>query len=283
MPLELIVAAFVVVAFVAIAARFMPRDESGRRQLPRVIDESVGMYTLRRSLGRSTEATTDRVAAEAEAAARVSEDEIAYRIGVPGAPEPTLPTRFVVSKAAPQAHRIAPVVPIATRPVAGSRPQARRSGALPLQRRLAGLVTVLIMFFVAFAALSLPRGPEGQVLSATGTPGGPGSPAAGDLGGGPSAAQSAGLSEPVGPSGAESSPATASAPTTPDAVVATQAAGATPRATPRRTPPPPRQTPRPTSRPTPAPTPTPAATPEPTPGPTPEPTPGPTPDVSPTP
>ena len=171
MPFELIVFGSVIVAFVAIAARFMPRDASGARRLPRIVDESVGMYVLRRAVGRPTEAASDRAAAEAEAAAIVPEDEIAYRIGVPGAPEPTVPARFVVSEAPPQAHKIPPVMPIATRPVAGGRPQARRPAALPLRRGLAGGVTMLALALVAFAALSLPRGPQQAVLSATGTPG----------------------------------------------------------------------------------------------------------------
>ena len=111
MPLELIVIAFVAVAFVAIGARFVPRDASRARRLPRVIDESVGMYVVRRALGRSTEAVSDRLAGHDEAPPSVAEDTIAYRIGAPGAPTPTVPTKFVVSKAQPQAHRIPPVAP----------------------------------------------------------------------------------------------------------------------------------------------------------------------------
>ena len=186
MPLELVVMGFAVAALVAIAVRFASRDEGGERRLPRVIDESVGMFAIRRALGRPTEAASDRDAARAEAetnaaaeaAARLHEDEIAYRIGVPGAPPPTLPSRFVVSKAPPQAHPIPPVVPVATRSVAGARPMARRgAAALPLQRRIAGVFTVLVVVLAAFAAQSLPRGPQGEVLSATGTPGASDAPA----------------------------------------------------------------------------------------------------------
>src|SRR5262245_45360168 len=145
MPLELIVIAFVVIAFVAIAARFMPRDGTGARRLPRIVDESVGMYVVRRALGRSTEAASDRAAAQTEAQAKVTEDEIAYRIGVPGAPAPTVPTRFVVSKSQPQAHPIPPVVPVTTRPVAGGRPQARRGAIVPIWRRFAGVAAVVVV------------------------------------------------------------------------------------------------------------------------------------------
>src|SRR6478752_4855384 len=200
MPLELVVMGFAVAALVAIAVRFASRDEGGERRLPRVIDESVGMFAIRRALGRPTEAASDRDAARAEAeanaaaeaAARLHEDEIAYRIGVPGAPPPTLPSRFVVSKAPPQAHPIPPVAPVATRPVAGARPMARRgAAALPLQRRIAGVFTVLVVVLAAFAAQSLPRGPQGEVLSATGTPGPSGTPeapGASQAGGDPTAA-----------------------------------------------------------------------------------------------
>jgi outer membrane biosynthesis protein TonB len=283
MPLELIVLAFVVGAFVAIAARFMPRDAAGRRRLPRTVDESIGMFVLRRALGRPTEAASDREAAQAEAAAHVDEDAIAYRIGVPAAPQPTVPTRFVVSQAPLQAHRIPPVVPIATRPVAGGRPQARRGGVLMLQRRFAALGTLLAVLLVALAALSLPRAPEEAVLSATGTP--DATPASSELAvtATSSASEpviargSAGLTSPLSPS--------ASQPASPSPRPAATVAGQpTATATPRRTPPPtPRPTPAPTPKPTPPPTPpptlapTPAPTLAPTPAPTPPPTPAPTP------
>ncbi|MFL5751416.1 MAG: hypothetical protein ACJ767_12445, partial [Chloroflexota bacterium] len=149
MPLEIIVIGFVAVAFLAIVLRFLPRDETGARRLPRVVDESVGMYFIRSALRRPTEPTMDPIPAApsppaadllqaADPQDEFSEDEIAYRIGVPGAPPPTLPTRFVVSKARPQAHQIPPVAPVVMRPVVGGRPQARKSGAMPLQRRIAG-------------------------------------------------------------------------------------------------------------------------------------------------
>jgi hypothetical protein len=267
MPLELIVVGFVVVAFVAIAARFAPRDESGARRLPRVVDESVGMYMVRRALGRSTEAASDRAAEQAGKTEQVTEDAIAYRIGIPGAPAPTVPTRLVVSKAPPQAHPIPPVIAVAARPVIGGAPQARRSGALPMQRRLAGVVTVLVVLLVAFAALSLPRGPEGQVLSATGTPGGS------ILAAVPTPSPSDLATEFVPPLQTPSEAPVASRSASADVVV-TQ-----PPALPTTAPPTPRVTQRPTPRVTPPPTPkpTPPPTPKPTPPPTPPPTPQPTP------
>jgi hypothetical protein len=285
MPLELVVMGFVVTAFAAIGLRFAPRDAAGARRLPRVVDESVGMYMVRQALRRPTASAADREAARAEADAKAEQDVIAYRIGVPGAPPPTVPTRFVVSKAPPQAHPIPPVVPVATRPVASARPMARKSGALPLQRRIAGVMTVLVVVLAAFAAQSLPRGPQGGVLSATGTPGGSeeasGDPGASGASSDPGAAssQDAGSSDlPVAPTSIGASAGAASTPPPPG--VATHAAAPpAPAATPRRTPrptarPTPRPTPAPTPTPTPAPTPRPTHPPRPTPTPTSEPTPG---------
>jgi hypothetical protein len=285
MPLELIVLAFVLVAFVAIAARFMPRDAAGGRRLPRIVDESVGMYVVRRALGRSTESASER--AKTGPAELVSEDEIAYRIGVPGAPEPTVPTRFVVAKAPPQAHKIPPVVPVTIRPVVGGRPQARRGGAVPLQRRVAALGTLAAVLLVALAALSLPRAPQEAVLSATGTPNVPGTPAPSEFSGLPTASPTSSATASVLPTGSPASTETPSPLPTP-AAGATTSPGAlpTPRPTPRPTPTPtprppvtqPPSTPKPTPAPTPTPTlaPTPTPTPEPTPEPTQEPTPEPT-------
>lgn len=50
--MEFIVGALVVLGFLAIIARFFARDASGRVQLPRVVDESIGMWALRRLTGR---------------------------------------------------------------------------------------------------------------------------------------------------------------------------------------------------------------------------------------
>jgi hypothetical protein len=258
-PLELIVLGFVVAAFVAIALRFTPRDAAGRRRLPRMIDESVGMYVVRRAIGRSTEAAADRDAAAAETQAAIEQAAIAYRIGVPGAPAPTIPTRFVVSKAPQQAHPIPPVVPVTTR-VGGGRPQARRSAALPLQRRAAGVVTVLVVVLVAFAALSLPRAPEGAVLSATGTPGRSAELAAGPTGS-PDGSAAAPPSDAAAtsPAPATGPPPTPAVPTSPPAVAPPATVAPTPPPTPRPTPTPTtRPTPKPTPKPTPPPTPTPA-------------------------
>ncbi len=52
---EYIVIAFVAVGLIAIAVRFVPRDEHGARRLPRVIDESIGVAAIRAILRRRPE------------------------------------------------------------------------------------------------------------------------------------------------------------------------------------------------------------------------------------
>jgi hypothetical protein len=255
---------FVLAAFIAIAARFMPRDQQGVIRVPGVIDRSIGMWALRRVLGQP-----DPLDDEPIRPIEPTPDEIAYRIGVPGASMPPMPSRFVVSEAPPQAHPIRPVEPISTRPVIGSRPQARRN-ALALQRRIAGAIAIVVVVIAVGTFASLPVPLDGEVLSATGTP-------ASQLAFVPSdEATSEPTEQPteVPPSATESEPIVATAPTgTPPAK-----APATPRPTPRVTAPPTfAPTPRPTPHATPAPSqpPTPAPTPDPTPAPTPTPIPSP--------
>lgn len=50
--MEILVGALVVLGFLAILARFVTRDASGEIRLPRVVDDSIGMWTLRRITGR---------------------------------------------------------------------------------------------------------------------------------------------------------------------------------------------------------------------------------------
>ena len=158
MPLETIVVAFVAFAFVAIAWRFLPLPTEGSGRFRRVIDESVGMWLLRRALGRSTDPSglVDDIAIP-----EPDVDEIAYRIGVAHAPPPTKPTRLVASKT-PGIHGGVP----------RRRRSARPSGTLAAQRRSAGAVALAV---VAIAVTTLALGArrfDGEVLSATGTPAG---------------------------------------------------------------------------------------------------------------
>ncbi|HSL33570.1 MAG TPA: PKD domain-containing protein [Candidatus Limnocylindrales bacterium] len=278
MPLEPIVVAFAVAGVVAVVFRFLPRDASGARRLPRRIDESVGMWAIRRALGRPTDVPDDP--ADWTDSPQPSPDEIAWRIGVPGAPAPTLPTKFIVSgpheaggekaAAAIPASPAAPVPPpprlsgplppgelvrIATeivqrpagRPARGPTPAGRRN-ALAFQRRAAALVALAVVAMSLTAVALSARRLDGGVLSATGAPTGASDGIDGSSGGfgaaTPSAADGTGESADPGgsASGTGSPPATvdASAP----AATAAPRAAATPRpATPR--PATPRITPRP--------------------------------------
>ena len=266
MPAELIVVAFLLAAFVAIAIRFLPRDENGAVRLPATVDDSIGMWAIRRLLRRPTASTTS-IAHESNQLVEPSPDEIAYRIGVPGAPQPTLPRRFVVSANRPQAHPLPARPQTAAVTVVAGVPRYRRSQARPnalqLQRRAAGIVAIALVAVAVFALATSPGGPQGGVLSATGTPGGFTSSEVA-VGGtaGPTHLPRSSDEPSASPSTVVEtvSPATAS-PTAPPL------APATPRPTP---------TPTPTPTHTPKPTATPVVTPKP-PTPTPQPTPTPTP------
>jgi hypothetical protein len=291
MPLQALIIPFVVIAFVAIVWRFLPRAADGSIRLPTVIDESVGMWFVRSALGRATDPVDPDDLTLPEPAA----DEIAYRIGVPGAPPPTLPTRAVVSQVSSNGEpvlsplREGAIAPTGRAPAdgpVGRRRTARPSGALAAQRRWAGAVA-LVAVIVAVTALALrSRQLDGEVLSATGTP-------AGSVGQGfvsaegdspsetPAAATDPGLSsEPLPSEAAPGAPAATVGPaaTTRVPTAPAPAANLTPNPT---------HTPRPTARPTPVPTlrpgPSPSTAPSATPAPTPTPTPSTEPSASPSP
>jgi hypothetical protein len=50
---ELIAGALVVLGLIVVAGRFLLRGESGELVLPRIVDDSIGMWVLRRLSGRS--------------------------------------------------------------------------------------------------------------------------------------------------------------------------------------------------------------------------------------
>jgi hypothetical protein len=289
---EFVVIAFVAVGLVAIAVRFVPRDAHGARRFPRVIDESIGMAAIRGVLRRAPARRAAPEAAAYEAVAATATEptveEIAYRIGVAGAPAPTIPTRLIVSRGSLQAHPPAILVlePAPTTPVRGQlaerrRLQAHPASSLGLQRRIAGVVAASAVLIAAVALVFTPRGIEGGVLSATGLPQNPApnaiaDPATVEPSGSPGESPS---SDAATPSNAgSSSPA---APTVAPAIPApaptkrpTPTPGRTPKATPR--PPTPTPTPTPVATPAPTPTPPPVTPPPPTPTPVP-PTPTPVP------
>ena len=135
-----------------------------------VVDASIGLYMIRRLLGRPT-ATRAEGRAERARLALAAAEEDARRASL-AAPSVVAPTRLVVAGTAAehaprelrdrQAHplTVAPQVPM----------WRRRPAAMPSQGVLAaaGLVA---LFFVAFgAAFAFWPRPAGSVLSATGTP-----------------------------------------------------------------------------------------------------------------
>ncbi len=169
---ELVAFAFVAVAFVAIAARFAPRDERGARQLPRVVDESIGMYAVRQALRVSTEATevTGATASglepepdEVEPIVEPTLEQIVQRIGVP---PPVIPAVLMAVQE--------PEEPAAVgqRRVAGSDTVDGRPppSALETQRRLAAVAALAILVVAVVAGATFPRAVDGAVLGVTGTP-----------------------------------------------------------------------------------------------------------------
>jgi hypothetical protein len=210
MPIQAVAIAFVVVALAAIVWRFTPRSADGSMRLPTLIDRSVGMWLLRRALGRTGNA--DRVADD-ERSPVADWNANAGRDVAPGSPLPTMPTRFVVSSASfraqpatPEAspereprRTTTPVASLAARSASAGRGSTyaarprRPSGALAAQRRSAGAVALAV---VAIAVTTIALGTrqlEGQVLSATGTPAGS---AGGGFVGGPADDSPAGSGEP---------------------------------------------------------------------------------------
>ena len=249
----------------------MPRDRRGARRLPRVIDESLGMYVLRGALGRRREAARDP-----EPVLRPIVGGIARHVQGARSPTLTMPTRVVVSGSHSQAGPLVwprTVARVEAQPPALRPLQSGPASALELQRRIAGSVAAIVAAIAVLGVVLVPRPFEGAVLSVTGTPPGDVSGVSGLDEQEPTAGASP---TPSGPAGSPSFTTSIVSPTS-------AAPGKTPRPTPA-----PAQTgqptPRPAPRPTPhPPTPTPAVAPTPTPEPTrviiippPPPTPAPT-------
>jgi hypothetical protein len=265
---ELIVGVFVVLGFLAVVTRFITRDASGEIRLPRIVDDSIGMWALRRATGRrlwerpwdgeipddlpsdsnASDATRTALGAIAAAnvanpslgtirAAPIASRRVVSTIGVSPTPVHDLRRRQLAH--ARRTGRPTAIVPVLVRG-GRRRDQARRKGVLGWAPRFAAMGSVAAVLAIAIVALSvvvLPRGPQGEVLDSTGRPG-------------------------------------LTPPSSQIAVVANSSASSpsvklpTPTKKPTATP---RPTARPTLRPTVAPTPVP--TPRPTPKPTPKPTP----------
>jgi hypothetical protein len=232
---EWIVGALVALGFVAIVVRFAPRDEAGGARLPGIVDNSIGMWALRRITRRPLRSGAT---------------------GTSGSAGPTSlePARFVVSPSRLQAIGVRPAGAARRGPAVRRQPRWDAADSVALQRRLAAIAAVLVVGVVALAVVLILRNPRGEVRGATGGPA---------LG---VATDEASSSMTLEPSGARPSPTTATKPAAP---------AATPRSTTRAAAAPtPRPTAAPTQKATPKPTPT-QAPPAPTPSPPPTPTPTP--------
>jgi hypothetical protein len=169
---EWIVGALVVLGFVAIAVRFVPREDAGRVRLPRIVDESVGMWALRRLTRRALWERPDEDAVDPD------------RPAGSGGPPSVAPNRFVASASRLEQLGVRSARHIGGRPSARAPhevPRVSRSttrlrqaqppASLGLQRRLAAIAALLVVGAVVLGILLAPRGSSGDVLSATGRPG----------------------------------------------------------------------------------------------------------------
>jgi hypothetical protein len=248
---ELIVAALVLLGFVAIITRFITRDETGQLRLPRVVDDSIGMWALRRITGRRLweRPWDDEVADEVEFDATSSDPTRAAlgAIARANAADPTLgpakvaPTRYVAARHRKREIVVSPTPVLDLRRRTEAHAHPKRSAGWPVRFAAFGSVmTILMVAAIAFALVALQSRP-----GASSTP----RPAE-------SAQQVA-----VAPSQATPLPSATPEPSESSAPSPSPSAAPTPT---------PKVTPRPTARPTPVPTP--APTPKPTPTPTPKPT-----------
>jgi hypothetical protein len=279
---ELIVGTLLVLGLLAIFVRFAPRTPSGEMVLPRVIDNSIGMWTLRRVTGLRLWERPEGEPSDGDADAWVADVDRRLAGRAAGSPSdaraaPTTPTRPAVWRGRPDtrgvdaatARRVALLTVTGQREraerlirLARARPAAATGGSPPRWAGLGALAALLLAALLLLAVAFQPSSsPSGQVLSATGTPGAPG--ASDRLAAGGSATSSA---EPSGS-------ATSMAPNATLRATAPPAVTLRPGAPPTRTP---TAAPKPTRAPTPtatslepSPTPPPTAPPIPTPTPTP--------------
>jgi hypothetical protein len=198
---ELIVGALVVLGFLAVVTRFITRDASGEIRLPRIVDDSIGMWALRRITGRrlwerprddrapgdlpldsnasdATRAALGAIAAANAAnpsigtarAAPIASRRVSSTIGVSPTPVHDLRRRQLAH--ARKTGRPTPVVPVVVRG-GRRRDQARRKRILGWAPRFAAmgfLAAVLAVAIIALGVVVLPRGPQGEVLDSTGRP-----------------------------------------------------------------------------------------------------------------
>jgi pyruvate/2-oxoglutarate dehydrogenase complex dihydrolipoamide acyltransferase (E2) component len=167
---EFIVGAFVALGFLAILVRFIARDASGEVRLPRIVDDSIGMWTLRRLSGRrlgqgdGDDELDDGLVIHPDAAD-------ATRAALGAAVAAT--SRRAPSRAAVSAHMVSATPVLDLRRRQQARLGRRRS---PSMRRLAASAAIAAVLIVAIAvgaaigAADRSPSPQGEVLAATGHP-----------------------------------------------------------------------------------------------------------------
>jgi pyruvate/2-oxoglutarate dehydrogenase complex dihydrolipoamide acyltransferase (E2) component len=167
---EFIVGAFVALGFLAILVRFIARDASGEVRLPRIVDDSIGMWTLRRLSGRrlgqgdGDDELDDGLVIHPDAAD-------ATRAALGAAVAAT--SRRAPSRAAVSAHMVSATPVLDLRRRQQARLGRRRS---PSMRRLAAFAAIAAVLIVAIAvgaaigAADRSPSPQGEVLAATGHP-----------------------------------------------------------------------------------------------------------------
>jgi pyruvate/2-oxoglutarate dehydrogenase complex dihydrolipoamide acyltransferase (E2) component len=167
---EFIVGAFVALGFLAIVVRFIARDASGEVRLPRIVDDSIGMWTLRRLSGRrlgqgdGDDEFDDGLVIDPNTAD-------ATRAALGAAVAAT--SRRAPSRAAVSAHMVSATPVLDLRRRQQARLGRRRS---PSMRRLAAFAAIAAVLIVAIAvgaaigAADRSPSPQGEVLAATGHP-----------------------------------------------------------------------------------------------------------------
>ena len=154
--MEWIVGALAVLGFIAIALRFVPRDDAGRAQLPRIIDDSIAMWALRRLTGRPFGDGIDRLDAT-NAGTRFAASASRLRaLGIP-------PASSVSTRRRPR------TVPVGSALVR-SRHEDRPVEPFVLQRRVAAAAAALLLAIVGVVVVLASGGLSGGVLDATGYP-----------------------------------------------------------------------------------------------------------------
>lgn len=205
--MELLVAVLVILGFVAIAIRFGLRGPSGPARLPRIVDDSIGMWLLRRVTGRPLVGRTAGDRPDPFARFRRPSTVLAVRAQPrsAAAPSPTASAR--PGRADPGARITARAGPSPSRSHAGTRSTEPgsatattvaaggpvRAAARPRMARLLG-----------YAGLAAMVGVAGFVVGAllglvAGTGSAPAGSRAGGAGGEPTAAPSVRASAPTVP------------------------------------------------------------------------------------